>query len=140
MATIKSIARTVFGALKHVGHLLVEPLRVDDDLKEFTLSIPEAQTTTVDGDIGWARRPPAGVRCPNCDGEIHQRQAIDAIDCPRCVGEFGPEEFPEFELLYLCCPVCRTRMDHGNRHPNTIDAPEWATCSACRYHWEFDHF
>jgi Zn-finger nucleic acid-binding protein len=136
----KGIARTVFDVLKHVGHLLAEPLRADDDLTGFTLSIPETQTTTIDGDTGWTRRPPAGVKCPKCDGEIQQPTAIDVIDCPRCVGEFAPEEFPELELLYLRCPVCRTHMEHGNRHPNAIDVPEWATCNACRYHWEFEHF
>jgi Zn-finger nucleic acid-binding protein len=137
---IGSIARTVVDALKHTGHLLAEPFRVNDELKSFTLSIPETQTTTVDGDTGWARRPPAGVKCPKCGSEIQQLKAIDSIDCPRCVGEFDPEEFPEFELLYLRCPVCRTHMDHGSRHPNAIDVPEWATCNACRYHWEYDHF
>jgi Zn finger protein HypA/HybF involved in hydrogenase expression len=137
---IKDIVRTIFSALKHVGHLLVEPLRADDNLESFTLSIAETQTTTIDGDIGWVRRPPAAVKCPKCDSEIQQLQAIDTIDCSRCVGEFSPEQFPEFELLYLRCPVCRTRMEYGNRHPNAIDVPEWATCNACRYHWEFAHF
>ena len=134
------IVRIVFEALKRLAHLVVEPLRVDDDLERFTLSIPETQTTTVDGDTGWAKRPPATVRCPNCESEIHQRRPGDAIDCPRCVGEFSPEQFPEFELLSFRCPVCRNRMSHGNRHPNAIDVPEWATCDACRYHWEFEHF
>jgi Zn finger protein HypA/HybF involved in hydrogenase expression len=137
---IEGIARTVFEALKRTGHLLVEPLRVDDDLKNFTLSMPETQTTTVDGDIGWAKRPPAAVKCPNCDSEIQQLQAIDTIDCPRCDGEFSPEEFPTLELLHFRCPVCRTRMRHGTRHPNAVDVPEWATCDGCRYHWEFKHF
>jgi len=30
-------------------------------------------------------------------------------------------------------------MVHGQRHPKRFDIPEWATCHACRYHWEFEH-
>lgn len=137
---IRRIARTAVKSLTQLGHLLIEPLRADDDLEHFTLSIPETQTTTIDGDVGWAKRPPAAVTCPNCECEIHHHRSMDTIDCPRCVGEFSPEQFPELELRYLLCPICRTRMQHGIRHPDAFDVPEWATCDACRYHWEFEHF
>lgn len=136
----RDIARTVVGAVRWLGHQLVEPLRVDDELQSFTLSIPDAQTTTVDGDVGWANRPPAVVSCPQCGNEIHQSRSVETIDCPRCVGEFPAAEFPALELRYLRCPVCHSRMQHGTRHPNAIDVPEWATCERCRYHWEFEHF
>jgi hypothetical protein len=39
MATVKGTARAVFEALKRVGHLLVEPLRVDDALKSIRIRI-----------------------------------------------------------------------------------------------------
>ena len=131
---------TVVGALKWAGRSFVASLQTDDEHDGMRLAIPEAQTTTVDGDIGWEKRPPAGVTCPNCGSEIHHANAADTIDCPRCTGEFPPEEFPKFELLYFQCPVCRDRMEYGSRHPNAVDAPEWATCHNCRYHWEFIHF
>lgn len=131
---------TVWNALKRAGRSVAASLAADDDLKGMRLSIPEAQTTTVDGDVGWEHRPPAGVACPNCDSEIYHAHAAETIDCPRCTGEFPPEEFPKFELLYFQCPVCRNHMEYGNRHPNAVDVPEWATCNNCRYHWEFIHF
>lgn len=127
-------------ALTQLGHLLVEPLRADDDLKNLRLSIPEAQTTTIKGDIGWAKRPPAAVTCPNCETEIHHYRSMESIDCPRCVGEFPPEQFPDLELRYFWCPACDNQMRHGIRHPQAYDVPEWATCDACQYHWEFEHF
>jgi Zn finger protein HypA/HybF involved in hydrogenase expression len=138
--TVVDVAHTVFKKLKRLGHILIEPLRVDDELKNFRLSIPETQTTTVDGDIGWGKRPPAALECPRCSSEIHQIRPMDTIDCPRCVAELSHEQFPELELLYLRCPVCRNRMQHGTRHPEALDIPEWATCDHCRYHWEFQHF
>ena len=138
--TTKDLAHTVFTGLKWLGHRLVEPLRADEELENFTLSIPETQTTTVDGDVGWARRPPAAVNCPNCDSEIYHSRSMDTIDCPRCVGEFPAEEFPNLELRHFRCPVCRSPMQHGTRHPNTVTVPEWATCHRCRYHWELEHF
>jgi hypothetical protein len=27
-----------------------------------------------------------------------------------------------------------------HRRPKQYDVPEWATCDACRYHWELEHF
>jgi Zn finger protein HypA/HybF involved in hydrogenase expression len=126
-------------SLRRIVDRIVDPLRADDDLENFRLSIPETHTTTIDGDTGWATRPPAQLRCRQCDSEIRHSDPRDVIDCPRCVAEFDPDEFPDLELLYLECPVCRNRMEHGQRHPDRLDVPEWATCHDCRYHWEFKH-
>lgn len=118
---------------------LAEPLQKNPDAPEFTLSVPEAQTTTVDGGIGWAERPPATLVCSRCGDGIRQVDPREDIDCGSCVAEFEYTEFPELELDFMSCPVCGDRMEHGQRHPNTFDIPEWATCNRCRYHWEFDH-
>jgi Zn finger protein HypA/HybF involved in hydrogenase expression len=131
--------QVLFEVLRRAVDRLAAPLRADDDLENFTLAIPEAHTTTLEGDTGWANRPPAQVRCRQCDSEIRHAHPHDVVDCPRCLGEYPPEEFPELELLYLVCPVCRNRMEHGRRHPGQFDVPEWATCHNCRYHWEFGH-
>lgn len=129
----------VFVWLKRVFEAVVDPLRKDPEANSFRLSIPETQTTTIDGDIGWGHRPPARLRCPRCSSDIDQRDPLDDIDCARCVAEFSHEEFTELELQYLICPVCGDRMEYGQRHPNAFDVPEWATCHSCRYHWEFRH-
>lgn len=125
--------------LRWLGDRLVDPLRVDDD-ERFRLSMPETQTTTVDGGLGWQKRPPAILECPRCGSDIHHHRSREPIDCPRCVAEFGSGEFPDLNLRYLVCPVCESRMEHGRRHPGQVDVPEWATCNECRYHWEYDHF
>jgi hypothetical protein len=39
----------------------------------------------------------------------------------------------------MTCPVCKSHMQYGQRHPEQFDFPEWATCNNCRYHWEFEH-
>ena len=126
-------------AIRRLADLLVDPLRVDGTPNKFRLSSPETATTTYDGDVGWAKRPPAVLRCPQCGSDVLQHRSGDDIDCPRCVAEFGYEEFAELELVRLVCPVCRSRMQHGQRHPEAFDIPEWATCDGCRYHWEFKH-
>jgi hypothetical protein len=122
-----------------VEHVL-RPLRTGDGPNQFRLSAMETATTTHDGDTGWLHRPPAVVECPRCESEILQHQARDRIDCPRCVADLSPEAFPDLELRHMICPACRSRMQHGQRHPNRFTIPEWATCTACRYHWEFKHF
>jgi hypothetical protein len=132
-------SESLLDLLKRLAHRLVDPLRADDELENFTLSIPETQTTTVDGDIGWAKRPPATLQCPNCESEVHQHDWRDDIDCTRCTTTYSYDEFAELELLYLTCPVCNNGMEHGQRHPDAIDLPEWASCHHCRYHWEFAH-
>jgi Zn finger protein HypA/HybF involved in hydrogenase expression len=119
---------------------LIAPLRTGEGPNEFRLSSMETHTTTVDGDTGWARRPPARLRCPECGAEILQADSRTSIDCPSCVASFPPTKFTDLELISLTCPVCRSRMQHGQRHPEAFDVPEWATCPDCRYHWEFKHF
>ena len=121
-----------------VEHIL-RPLRTGDGPNKFRLSAMETATTTHDGDVGWAKRPPATVECPRCGSQIFQHNARDSIDCPRCVEIRSYEEFPDLDLLYMTCPVCQSDMRHGQRHPDRFAIPEWATCTACRYHWEFKH-
>lgn len=129
----------VFRKLGWLANRLIAPLRTGDGPNQFRLSSAETATTTYDGDVGWSKRPPAMVRCPRCDTAILQHNSRDSIDCPRCVAEFSDEEFTDLELLYMTCPVCRSPMQHGQRHPERFDVPEWATCDDCRYHWEFRH-
>ncbi|MFC4360564.1 hypothetical protein ACFO0N_21675 [Halobium salinum] len=131
--------KVLFRLLTSVLNAVVDPLRKNPDSDSLRLSSAEIHTTTNDGDVGWGRRPPARLRCPRCGADCEQHHPLDDIDCPRCVAEFSHEEFPELELLFLSCPVCGTRMEHGRRHPEAFDVPEWATCHGCRYHWEFKH-
>ncbi|WP_435183647.1 hypothetical protein [Halobellus sp. EA9] len=129
----------LFGVAKGVAERIVSPLRRGDGPNKFRLSAMDTATTTYDGDDGWASRPPAVLECPRCGGDIPQHHARDDIDCPHCVAEFSYREFPELELKHLTCPVCRSEMTHGQRHPESFDIVEWATCNGCRYHWEFKH-
>lgn len=133
------VADVTWATLRRIGHALAEPLRADPEM-EFRLSIPETQTTTIDGDVGWAERPPAVLECPECASEIYQHRPTTPIDCPECWFDLSYDEFPQLELLYMQCSVCGSAMEHGRRHPEQFDIPEWATCDACRYHWEFEHF
>ncbi|PSQ09702.1 hypothetical protein BRC93_12075 [Halobacteriales archaeon QS_5_70_15] len=129
----------LFEKLRWAGERVVAPLRTDGGPNKFRLSSADTATTTYDGDVGWTKRPPAMLECPRCEADVLQHNARDGIDCPRCVAEFTHEEFSELELRYMICPVCRSRMQHGQRHPEVFDIPEWATCDECRYHWEFKH-
>lgn len=129
----------VFGQFERVVEAVVDPLRTEPEVDRSGLSIPEIQTTTVDGDVGWVHRPPARFRCPRCDSDIEQYEPRGDIDCTRCVANFSHEEFDELELQQMLCPECGDSMKHGQRHPNAFDVPEWATCSSCRYHWELGH-
>lgn len=136
---LEDATATVAGWLRWLGHALVEPLRADPDM-EMRLAIPDAQTTMTKGDVGWPKRPPATVACPECSAEIFQYRPHGTLNCPECYVQRSSEEFSALELLYLTCPVCRERMEHGRRHPQQFDVPEWATCRSCWYHWEFEHF
>lgn len=135
-----SVADSMYRFLRWTVRTLVDPLRIDDDMHQFTLAIPEAQTTTVDSVQGWSNRPPAVLECPGCGAAIAQRRARIDIDCPECHRTFKPHDFSKLELLELTCPRCETAMDHGTRHPNVFDIPEWATCRECQYHWDLDHW
>jgi DNA-directed RNA polymerase subunit RPC12/RpoP len=129
----------VVAKLRWVGERIVSPLRRGEGPNKFRLSSVDTATTTYDGDVGWGKRPPATLECPRCGDEILQHNALDDIDCHHCVAEFDYDDFDELELLYMNCPVCKSRMVHGQRHPERFDIPEWATCNRCRYHWEFKH-
>lgn len=132
--------KVVAGTLQRLGRAVAAPLKANDELASFTLAIPEAHTTTVEGDTGWGSRPPATLVCPQCSSDIYQHRPREPIDCPRCTGKFPYETFGELELLHLDCPCCGAHMRHGQRHPDVFDVPEWATCDTCHYHWEFKHF
>ena len=115
------------------------PLRRGAGPNTFRLSAVDTATTTPDGSEGWASRPPASFECPRCGGDIQQRHAHDDIDCPHCVAEVGYQEFTDLELKERTCPTGRSEMSYGQRHPESFDVVEWATCNGCRYHWEFKH-
>ncbi|MEF8780560.1 MAG: hypothetical protein V5A46_07760 [Haloferacaceae archaeon] len=134
------ILGVVIGKCRWLWRQLIGPLQENEDMEGFTLAIPEVHTTTLEGDTGWNSRPPATLSCPQCGSEIYQHRPGDAIDCPRCTAAFDRDEFPDLELLYMECPKCRSRMEHGRRHPQQVEVPEWATCENCRYHWEFEHW
>jgi hypothetical protein len=130
----------LYRVLKRVVEKIVDPLRADEAIEQFTLAIPEAQTTTVDSVQGWRNRPPAVLACPGCDGEMHQHNAIGNISCSNCFRDFPEEEFADHELVRMNCPRCDHEMKHGRRHPEMYDIPEWATCPNCQYHWDLDHW
>lgn len=129
----------VFRRLRGLVDAVVDPLRKDPEANQFRLDIVEAQTTTIDGAVGWGNRPPARLRCPRCESDIDQMDSLDDIDCPYCVATFSHEEFPDLEFRTFVCPVCGDEMEHGTRHPRAFDIPEWATCHSCQYHWDFKH-
>lgn len=128
-----------FESLKRAFRWLIKTLTVNEEFLDLQLSIPETRTTAIKGDVGWWKRPPAVVACPECNAAIYQHRSMNAIDCPECWAEFSRETFPDLELLYLTCPKCKSQMQYGVRHPNAFDVPQWATCHNCRYHWEFAH-
>jgi hypothetical protein len=133
-------SRWAFEWLRWGVERFLAPLRVDGEPNKFRLSSVETHTTTVDGDTGWAYRPPATLRCPECATEVVQGGPREPIDCPTCPVDLPPDRFADLELLTLRCPLCRTRMQHGRRHPEAFEIPEWANCPNCQYHWEFKHF
>lgn len=135
-----SVGSATYRAVKQAIRALIEPLRATHDIENFSLSIPDAQTTTVDSVQGWSNRPAALLRCTGCAAQIPQRRSSNPIDCPNCYRTFGSDEFSKLDLLGLVCPRCNTEMDHGVRHPNLFDIPEWATCPDCQYHWDLDHW
>lgn len=134
---------SLVAAVRAVKRLLIrvtDPLTADEEITQFTLSVPGAQTTTVEGAQGKRNRPPAVLRCPGCASAIYQMRSFDDIDCRNCWREFPSEEFPEFEVLAMICPRCESEMEFGRRHPRVFDEPEWATCPRCQYHWDLDHW
>lgn len=125
--------------LKKVALFVLDPPQGQEGLEPFTLAVPDAQSTFKRGDVGWAHRPPARVRCPACNTEFDHEYANDVLRCPLCPFEQPPGDFAEVELLELTCPHCARPLDHGTRHPEILDVPQWAACPDCQYHWEFQH-
>ncbi len=114
-------------------------LSVSEEFLALQLSVPEARTAAVDGDVGWRTRPPAVVACPECGSRVRQRQPLDDLECPSCWAAVPAGEVDGLELVALTCPNCGDELDHGDRHPGLVDGPEWASCTGCQYHWEFAH-
>ncbi|MEF8783683.1 MAG: hypothetical protein V5A39_05880 [Haloarculaceae archaeon] len=136
---MSGVWHTLWRMCARMAKAVVAPLRTSGGPNKFRLSSADTATTTHDGDSGWASRPPVTVECPRCSEDILQHNARDRIDCPRCVAEYDHEEFSDLELRGMICPVCKSDMNYGQRHPERFDFPEWATCDRCRYHWEFKH-
>lgn len=130
---------SVLKKLKGAVMFLLDPPWELEGPDTFTLAVPEAHSTFNRGSVGWANRPPALVRCPECHTEFDHTHASDIISCPFCSLERDPTEFDEVELIHMTCPNCDSVMDHGIRHPTTFDIPEYASCEQCQYHWEFRH-
>lgn len=129
----------MFRRVKRWIMFLLDPPWTKDGPENFTLAVPSAHSTFKRGDVGWATRPPAVVTCPVCDDPFTHEFANDIIDCPKCRFESEPAEFGSLELIGLMCPYCETQLDHGFRHPEVMDVPQWAACTDCQYHWEYQH-
>lgn len=125
--------------LKRWVWFILDPPWTKDGPETFTMAVPEAHSTFKRGAVGWAKRPPAVIRCPICSNPFTQEFANDFIDCPTCSYQRSPEDFAETELMALVCPHCQRSLDYGIRHPGMMDRPEWASCTECQYHWEFQH-
>jgi DNA-directed RNA polymerase subunit RPC12/RpoP len=125
--------------LKRYATFIVDPPWEKEGPENFTLAVPEAHSTFKRGDVGWPNRPPAVIRCPNCPSSFTHEFANDVIDCPDCHSQQPPDEFGEMDLLGLVCPHCQRELDHGTRHPEMLEVPEWASCTTCQYHWEYQH-
>lgn len=122
---------------RFVRFLLASP--GGEDAPPLTLAIPEARSSYDPGDVGWAQRPPARLRCPNCRATFVQQYANDVLRCPRCRFEDAPTAITPDMLIALECPSCRGDLETGIRHPNRFSLPQWASCRDCHYHWEFSH-
>jgi len=125
--------------LKKYARWVVDPPWEKEGPDNFTLAVPEAHSTFKVGDVGWAKRPPAVLTCPSCGDTFDHEFANDFISCPSCQFERSPDEFAELDLRALVCPECDRELDHGIRHPEFMDVPEWASCRVCQYHWEYQH-
>ena len=125
--------------LKKAAMFILDPPWTKEGPETFTMAVPEAHTTFKRGSVGWAKRPPAVVRCSSCGSSFTHEFANDFIDCPDCHMERSPEEFAEMELVALVCPHCQRELERGIRHPSMMDVPEFASCTECQYHWEYQH-
>lgn len=138
-STLQPPGAMIVRLLKKVITFILDPPGEPEGPDPFTLAVPDAQSTFKRGAVGWAHRPPARVRCRSCNTEFDHEYANDVIRCPICPAEHRPEEFTEVDLLEMSCPHCEHTLNHGIRHPNIFEVPEWAACPSCQYHWEFQH-
>jgi Zn finger protein HypA/HybF involved in hydrogenase expression len=129
----------MLSTLKRWAMLVLNPPWEKEGPDTFTMAVPEAHSTFKRGAVGWAERPPAIVRCPSCSETFTHEYANDFVDCPVCHFECDPEDFSEVELVGMVCPHCEQDLDYGIRHPEMMDVPEWASCTECQYHWEYQH-
>lgn len=125
--------------LKRWVFFILDPPWTKDGPETFTMAVPEAHSTFKRGEVGWPKRPPAIVRCPTCASPFTHEFANDFINCPTCSFRESPDEFAGMELIALVCPHCHLSLDYGVRHPGMMDRPEWASCTECQYHWEYQH-
>jgi len=125
--------------LKRYAMYVVDPPWEKEGPENFTLAVPEAHSTFNVGDVGWPKRPPAALGCPSCNETFVQEFANDFIDCPTCGFQRPPDRFDGVPLKGLICPECQHDLAYGIRHPDMMDVPEWASCTECQYHWEFQH-
>lgn len=130
----------MYRMLKKAVLFVLDPPWTQEGPEPLTLAVPDAHSTFNRGGVGWANRPPARLRCPACNGDIVHDHATDVIRCDTCRFERPPEDFDDVQLLELTCPHCQSALDHGIRHPNLFDRPQWASCPRCQYHWERVHF
>lgn len=135
----QSALATAFAVLKRAIHRIASALSVREEFYSLELAIPETRTVAVAADVGWRQRPTAVVACPGCATELQQVHPLDAVDCPACWTVHEPERFDDLEVVGLTCPRCGDEMEYGTRHPDAIDAPQWASCPGCQYHWEYAH-
>lgn len=130
----------MLGKLKAAIMFVLDPPGEPEGPDPLTLAVPDAQSTFKRGSVGWANRPPAKVKCPSCGSTFVHQYAANIINCPTCRFELAPDRFDEIDLIEMRCPECESVLDHGIRHPNVFDSPQWAACPNCQYHWEYLHF
>lgn len=130
----------MLGKVKAALRFVIDPPSEPEGPDPLTMAVPDAQSTFKRGAVGWGNRPPATLQCPFCSVQFVHEHALDTIRCPTCHFEESPEGFDDVKLLAMHCPHCSSELDHGIRHPNVFDSPQWAACPNCQYHWEYLHF
>jgi len=109
---VESIRAAVGAVIRH--------FQAGDEMENFSLAIPDAQTTTVDSVQGWDARPPVIVTCPECASRIPQRRSDAELDCPGCHRSYSARQIGELELEMMVCPRCGEQMDHGGTPSDAV--------------------